>query len=659
MVNLGIPSITLMQFPWLRWGLSGQHSVHALENPAVRLDAVAGWGRRTTAAYARRFARLRGLPFWTLEDGFYRSVGLGKARAPSFSFVLDRSGVYFDGRAPSDLETRLLQPIGPETAALGYALRRQIVGERLSKYNNVFYAPFELETLPGRRILLVDQVAGDQSLAGAGADAATFAAMWRDALLEAREGKAVLLGKAHPDVIAGFARGMLADAVAGAPLRWIDPTASIDAVLESIDEVWTVSSQLGFDALLRDRKVICYGAAFYAGWGLTEDRLGAASLQAQGALARRASSRPSVDAMTGIVAGKYPIYLDPVRRKPVDAATSLGRLADWRDQWFEHQGRVLAVGFAWHKRKLIRAHLGAAGKSTEFARVAPSKIDFGHFDEIVVWSDRLAATTVDAARTAGLRVTTVEDAFIRSKGLSHRKNLPLSLAFDGRAAHFDASRPSDLETILQTHAFPDTLLARADALRKIIIERGISKYNLTAEGPADLSSLATGRKILLVVAQVPGDASLRYGQPLHASNLAFLQAVRQAHPDCFIVFKDHPDLVGGLRPGRSDPEQLAPYCDLVVQSGDTTALFPLVDEVHVMTSLAGFEALMRQCKVVCHGVPFYSGWRLTTDLVTCSRRNRTLALNQLVAGALIVYPRYILPLDKIPCRAEDVVALFG
>ena len=70
-------------------------------------------------------------------------------------------------------------------------------------------------------------------------------------------------------------------------------------------------------------------------------------------------------------------------------------------------------------------------------------------------------------------------------------------------------------------------------------------------------------------------------------------------------------------------------------------LLSSVDEVHVLTSLAGFEALLRWKKVTCYGQPFYAGWGLTDDIVTPVRRTRRLTLDELVAGALILYPTYV------------------
>jgi capsular polysaccharide export protein len=66
-----------------------------------------------------------------------------------------------------------------------------------------------------------------------------------------------------------------------------------------------------------------------------------------------------------------------------------------------------------------------------------------------------------------------------------------------------------------------------------------------------------------------------------------------------------------------------------------------VDELHVLTSLAGFEALLRGKPVTCHGQPFYAGWGLTHEYLPHTRRDRHLKLDDLVAGALIYYPLYL------------------
>jgi len=108
-----------------------------------------------------------------------------------------------------------------------------------------------------------------------------------------------------------------------------------------------------------------------------------------------------------------------------------------------------------------------------------------------------------------------------------------------------------------------------------------------------------------------------------------------------VIYKPHPDVVAGLRRNGADEADAARWCDEVLVDVAMGALLPSVDEVHTITSLSGFEALLRGKKVVCHGQPFYAGWGLTEDLWPLARRTRRLSLDELVAGALILYPTYV------------------
>ena len=65
---------------------------------------------------------------------------------------------------------------------------------------------------------------------------------------------------------------------------------------------------------------------------------------------------------------------------------------------------------------------------------------------------------------------------------------------------------------------------------------------------------------------------------------------------------------------------------------------------------------MRGKKVSVHGAPFYAGWGLTTDLGEVpARRTRRRSLDELVAAALLLYPRYLAPATNLPCPAEVLV----
>ena len=232
----------------------------------------------------------------------------------------------------------------------------------------------------------------------------------------------------------------------------------------------------------------------------------------------------------------------------------------------------------------------------------------------------------------------MEDGFLRSVGLGAELTRPLSWVVDSRGIYYDATRESDLECLLEFGYFSPEVLARAKGLRERVLAEGLTKYNL---GGRRWQRPCIDRQVVLVPGQVESDASLAFGAPGIRSNMGLLRAVRDARPDSYLVYKPHPDVVARLRREGSEDAQAAQWCDEIVTDVAMGELLNAVDEVQVMTSLTGFEALLRGKRVVCHGSPFYAGWGLTDDTIPHPRRTRRLGLDELVAAALILYPLYI------------------
>ncbi len=75
-----------------------------------------------------------------------------------------------------------------------------------------------------------------------------------------------------------------------------------------------------------------------------------------------------------------------------------------------------------------------------------------------------------------------------------------------------------------------------------------------------------------------------------------------------------------------------------------------------MTSLIGFEALIRGIPVTTYGAPFYAGWGLTVDKSDVPPRRRVQPnIDALAHAVLIDYPRYYDPKTKLHCPAEIAV----
>lgn len=257
---------------------------------------------------------------------------------------------------------------------------------------------------------------------------------------------------------------------------------------------------------------------------------------------------------------------------------------------------------------------------------------------LVVWGMRDAGL----ALPDGVRVLRIEDGFIRSVGLGADLIRPVSWVVDDLGIYYDATRPSRLERILAETAFDEAVLQRAAALRERIVASRLTKYNVGAGG---WRRPENGRRVILVPGQVETDASIAYGAPEGVCavrrNMDLLRAVREANPDAWVVYKPHPDVLAGLRLKGVDEDAALRWCDEQVIDVAMGEMLDGVDEVHVITSLAGFEGLTRGKRVTCYGQPFYAGWGLTTDIVRPMRRTRSLTLDELVAGALISYPSYM------------------
>jgi capsular polysaccharide export protein len=304
---------------------------------------------------------------------------------------------------------------------------------------------------------------------------------------------------------------------------------------------------------------------------------------------------------------------------------------------------LYAHGFSWRKRALVR---GFAGRS-DISFVASGKaVPAGA--RLLLWGSSAAPQGLPD----GVRLVRIEDGFLRSVGLGADLTRPMSWVLDEVGIYYDATRPSALEQGLSGTDWAPAQLERAARFRERLVAAGLTKYNLAA---APWRRPEAARRVVLVPGQVESDASIGLGAVDVRTNFDLLQAARAARPDAWIVYKPHPDVVAGLRGAGRGEQRAAELCDEIVTEGAMQQMLALVDEVHVMTSLTGFEALLRSKPVVCHGLPFYAGWGLTEDRHVAPRRGRRLSLDQLVAGALLDYPSYMRRATNQLCSPEQAL----
>ena len=260
-------------------------------------------------------------------------------------------------------------------------------------------------------------------------------------------------------------------------------------------------------------------------------------------------------------------------------------------------------------------------------------------DWLIIWGMEKVPSGLSQAVT----VLRMEDGFLRSVGLGADLVRPLSWVLDGQGIYYDSTCQSDLEQILEYHNFDNNMQTRAARLRECIIESGITKYNV---GYKIWQRPENQPHVILVIGQVESDASIAFGAPKKMTNLELLQTVNLQNPGAYIIYKPHPDVIAGMRLGGKKENEAANYCNEIVLDVVMGELLNKVNEVHVLTSLAGFEALLRGVAVTCYGQPFYAGWGLTNDIIPNTRRTRKLTLDELVYGVLIEYPLYLNPDGK-------------
>lgn len=607
--------------------------------PNQQVNWIAAWGYRPSRRAVLRYAHRHQLSVLTLEDGFIRSMGLGHQGYAPAALVLDDVGIYFDARQSSRLEQ--LIAIGLDQPARAELCMSELRQYRLSKYN---HAPLlQLELTTDLNVLVVDQTFGDQSVKAGGANQQSFERMLQAAL--ERYPDATIWVKTHPEVSSGHKAGYLSDIKASHRIRLITEPANPIALIEQMDAVYVVTSHMGFEALMLGRPVYCFGLPWYAGWGLTDDSAAPVALLAQ----RRQQPR-SLSQLFTAAYFDYSRYVHPATGQACEleqVIECLAEMVDWNEQL---RGTVYCVGFSPWKRLFIRRFLHLPSVDVQFVASIPEHcVTASH---VLIWGSKLSRQQLARCTCPVWRM---EDGFIRSIGLGANLIEPMSLVLDDQGIYYDPNSGSRLQRICADIHLSKPEQQRARALIQTLVEFELSKYNV---GSTDehWPQIPEGQYRILVAGQVEDDASIRLGTREVCTNLQLLQAVRAAHPEAFIIYKPHPDVVAGLRRGAVRSAVELRLADAVLTEWPMPACLERVDAVHTMTSLTGFEALIRGLPVTCYGMPFYAGWGLTQDQYLHPERRRTLTIEELVFAVLVRYPLYLLPNTNQLCRPEDVMA---
>lgn len=669
---------------WYLW--SGVQQRLGLSTAAP--DAFIGWGQKKSQQRALKAAKRQQISAVSLEDGFLRSIDSGINSRYGLSMVVDDLGIYFDVTQPSRLEQLIVTRAQYESISANHDAKRfmaRICSAQLSKYNAVTTCPLLSDLLandpadvsdpaPKPHVLLIDQVMGDASIKGAGANKQQFKKMLR-AAIKAHPSAHIWI-KAHP----AAAKGYLSALKLPKNVRVLKQALNSIALLEQVDHVYTVSSHMGFEALMLDKTVHCFGVSWYSGWGLTDDS-GAPKRLLKKVKARRQVSSTTLETLFYSAYIDYSRYADPASGQACDIDTAI----DWLtcNRYWQQQlaGDLTVFEFSRWKLPFVKAFTDFP-RTQLFIKPKPRLKNLLHPDHLrvdyqqplLVWglAKRQQLHKKLSQQACSPPIYCMEDGFIRSNGLGATLLAPLSVVIDKRGIYYDATQPSDLETLLQDcPPLTSEQLLRTQRLQQTLLTQRVSKYNVGTDArdqsvPWVRAAQKTAKRCLLIVGQVEDDLSVQYCGSLITTNMGLIERVRCDNPDAYLIYKPHPDVEAGLRTGKV-VDRVLQQVQAVAHDMAMPDCLALVDEVHTISSLTGFEALLRDIAVVCYGLPFYAGWGLTRDVdahlapksTYLARRQRQrqtpLTLAQLLHCALIAYPLYRLPHGYGLAQVEQVI----
>lgn len=223
---------------------------------------------------------------------------------------------------------------------------------------------------------------------------------------------------------------------------------------------------------------------------------------------------------------------------------------------------------------------------------------------IYIWGYKAPNYFIEYIRKQNLDIFFLEDGFIRSGPDDDSSAPPLSIMMDSQAPYFDTTRPNDLTDLIASFDFEqngyDEMLAQ-EMLDYYVAHR-VSKYN--HQPYVDVAPLygVKNKKRILVLGQVPHDDSLKYGGGVGITLLDVVNQAIEENSDAQIIVKPHPMTL-------DDPSIVSALteldCLILTQSIHLVDALETIDHVYTITSLGGFEALLRGKKVTVLGRPFY------------------------------------------------------
>jgi len=388
------------------------------------LKAISGIGYKRSSDHARVLCKRWDIPYIALEDGFLRSSSLGVEGDTPMSMVVDPIGIHYLADRPSLLENILQQPqqLTADELATANELMMLMRSSCIGKYNN---APDLSDDDPLGRdtplVLVVDQTYGDFSIPGGGLCEADFIRML-DAAQAENPGADVRV-RIHPDCMSGHKKSCLLDAAKARGVTLESRPVSWASLARRAARVYIATSQAGLEALIQGVPVTCFGLPFYAGWGLTDDRL---------AIPRR-QARPTLEQLIAAAYIRYCRYVDPLTDQRCDVMTVARQLARQKQQDAQFAGSLTVLGVPRRQQPAIRSLLSSRWGRVKFTRDNTELMTQVVREEgkLLVWVAGEAVDLHQRAKAHGVPLWRISPDAMQSLG----RRAPASLVVDRRPHH--------------------------------------------------------------------------------------------------------------------------------------------------------------------------------------------------------------------------------
>lgn len=125
-----------------------------------------------------------------------------------------------------------------------------------------------------------------------------------------------------------------------------------------------------------------------------------------------------------------------------------------------------------------------------------------------------------------------------------------------------------------------------------------------------------------------------------------------------VYLKLHPETIAGAKGGNLttiEKYKNRNNLHIIDMPANVISIIKQVDEVYVMTSGVGLEALILNKPVTCFGFPFYAGWGLTHDMIKTNNPRKKITLEALIYAVFVKYTHWFHPETKKTCEMETAI----